>query len=371
MRKKLKKVLFAVPTNTSGGAERVLTTLANEFVAQGYKVVFVNYDCDSMFYPLDHRIKLVKMNIGFGNAKGICKLIKVPFVEIRRYCAVKKCLKSERPDAVVAFLKTSEILFGVASIRLKIPFITSLRNDISVYSGSLKLFRKLAYPRIRAVVCQTMQVKKGLDSTINCNNVVIPNPLAPEAVSAKNYIGIARSKKVISVGRLHSQKNFMLFIDAVELLLLDHPEYRSYSFLIFGEGPMRKELSLEIKKKKLGRNVVLCGEVENALASNNDASLYVMPSNYEGFPNALVEAMANGIPSISTNFPSGAARQLIGKNERGWLIPVGDKEKLARTMHYVLSNPNNADQKASNAVKFTSAFRRSEVAQKWIELIED
>ena len=222
----MKKIIFAIPTNSSGGAERVLTTLANGFAELGYLVYFVNFDKDSCFYHLNGRVKLIKLNIGFHNCGKIKKLIKVPIVELKRYLAVKKLLKKIKPDVVVAFLKTSEMLFGLASIRLKVPFITSIRNDYGAYKGSLLWFRRWAYPRVKAVVCQTTQVKNSLDSAIACNSLVIPNPIAPEALAEICGIDKIKTKKVIAIGRLDPQKNFALFIDSIYLLVSKHPEYR-------------------------------------------------------------------------------------------------------------------------------------------------
>ena len=96
-----------------------------------------------------------------------------------------------------------------------------------------------------------------------------------------------------------------------------------------------------------------------------------MSSDYEGFPNALVEAMANGIPSISTDFPSGAAHELIGENERGWLVPVRDSKILARTMYKALSDPHLANQKALKASEYTKKYRGSEIFKLWLSAMED
>ncbi len=364
------KIILATPQNTSGGAERVITALANEFSRGKNDVIYVNFDRESSFYPFLPSVKTVKMDIGFDGKKTRLKRLLAPTVEVKRYLAIKKLLKKERPDAVIAFLKTAEILFGLASRRLRIPFITSIRNDLNAYSGILVKFRKRMYPRFKAIVCQTAGVKEQLDRSIRCNSVVIPNPIDPNAISATTHIGGPRAQKVIAVGRLNKQKNFRLFIDSVHALLESDSQYSNYEYLIFGEGEQREELQDLIKNYGLTDRIKLCGAVKNAISCHADAALFVMSSDYEGFPNALAEAMANGIPVISTDFSSGAAKELIGENERGLLVDVNNKDQLVNAIRESLSNQDDAEKRAQVGMSFVEQYKLSSIGRRWLSLIE-
>lgn len=364
-----KKLVFATPTNTSGGAERVITSIANYAADHGFDVSFVNFDKTSSFYELNSNVRIVKLGIEFGTSNRLKKIILSPFVELKRFRSVSQFLKDEKPDVVIAFLKTAEIIFGTNALLLNIPFITSIRNDLSSYKGVINIFRKIVFPKAALVVCQTKLVEKSLKKYINCNTVVLPNPLTLSAVNSNNYIGKIRKKKIVAVGRLCKQKNFPLLIDAVALVYKNHPELREYSLEIYGEGEERENIQALLNEKKL-ESVRLCGVIPNTLAKNNDAALYVMSSDFEGFPNTLIEAMANGIPSISTDFPSGAAKELIGdNNENGIIVPLKNAKVLSDAISYMLTNPNEAEKKAINALVKTSEYESETVCRHWIEKI--
>lgn len=366
-----KKILFAIPTNTSGGAERVMTSLVNYSVNAGYDVMFVNFDKDSSFYPLNPKVYVKKLDIGFCGEQGFRKQIIAPIVELKRFLAVRRLIKEEKPNLIIAFLKTSEILFGINALMLHIPFVTSIRNDIGAYKGVLNLFRKFAYPKADLIVCQTKAVEKSLRQWINCKTIVLPNPIASTAVNKENYINKERDRRIIAVGRLCEQKNFELLIRTMKDVYSKNPDLCGYNVEIFGEGADRSKLQSLVDELKVSQ-VKLCGIVPNALAANNSAALYIMSSNFEGFPNTLVEAMANGIPSISTNFPSGAAEELIGSdNECGMLIPVGDANALENAIIYMLRHNKEAEEKATHALERVSEFDCDFVCKKWMHYADE
>lgn len=359
----MKKIVFSTPANAAGGAERVITTLANYASRHGYDVVYVNLDRDSHFYPLENRVRQVKLGLCISG-KGLRRAWCVLITEFARFFAIRRLLKEEKPDYVVAFLKVSEMMFGLNAISLKLPFITSIRNDLSMYSGVLPLFRKYFYPKARLVVCQTGQIKEQLDRAVTCRSCVIPNPVSNTAVNPQPCG--KRTRRVIGVGRLCEQKNFDLLITAFSRL---PSPFSEYTLDIFGEGPDRAKLQARIEALGLQGRVRLCGTVENALAKNHDASLYVMSSDYEGFPNTLLEAMSNGIPSISTDFQTGAARELIGSNERGWLFPVGDEDALVHAMCQALCEPEKAEEIANSAKSFCLQYSEEVVCEQWLNMM--
>lgn len=363
------KLFFAIPTNTSGGAERVLSQIANYAAENGHIVYWINFDRDSNFYKLDSRINIVKLNIVFGRNNKLAKIFMAPVIEYKRFKAVRVLLKKEKPDVVVAFLQLSEMIFGMNCISLKIPFITSIRNDYNAYGFSLRAFRRFAYPQIKTIICQTHNVQKKLKSQISCNSFVIPNPLSNDSVAENDYIGKDRTERIICVGRLCEQKNFELLISAMNKVYIARPELKRFKVEIYGNGTDKNKLLSLINEMGLVDNIKLMGVVPNILARNNDASLYVMSSSYEGFPNTLAEAMANGIPSISTAFSSGAANELIGDNERGRLVPVGDIDELANAIIDMLSNPSKADELASKAKTYMKQFKSEVICEKWLSII--
>ena len=367
-----KKLLFAIPSNTAGGAERVMSQLANYAASHGVETIWFNYDRDSSFYPLDTNIRVIKADIQFRRQEKLYKKLMSPVLEMRRYMYVRRLLKREKPDAVVAFLKTAEIIFGINAIHQHIPFITSIRNDFSTYGFATRNFRKRYYHAVKLVVCQTEAVARDLEKHIPCRHIVLPNPVDPAAVAGENSIGKPREDRIIAVGRLSAQKNFSMLIRAMDKVYKRAPELSRFTVDIYGVGPLKEQLQGEIDGLGLQDRIRLRGLVQNALAVNQNAALYVMPSNYEGFPNTLVEAMSNGIPSITTDFPSGAGRSLAGgSGERGWLVEVGNQDQLEQAVIDALTRPAEADSRATAALEYVQQFQYENVCRRWMEAIFD
>lgn len=116
--------------------------------------------------------------------------------------------------------------------------------------------------------------------------------------------------------------------------------------------------------------VLLKGVLNNAIKENRYATAFVMSSDFEGFPNTLVEAMANGIPSISTDFSTRAAKQLLKDGDCGWLVDVGNEEQLAAAMINIIENPAMAQEKASKGLYVREYLATDAVCQQWIDEIE-
>lgn len=368
----MKTLMFAIPTNCSGGAERVITTVANFCAQNGHKVYFVNFDKDSDMYYIDPKVEVIKMGIGFGNRlkwKKWMKIPLVPYIELKRILYVLKLLKRLKPDIVVAFMETAEIIFGLCSVLLRIPFVSSLRNDLTASSGVHHIIRKALFPKAKMIVCQTEKVEMDAHPFYNCLTTMIPNPISPWAVNKHDFIGMERSRRIIAVGRLSGQKNYIMMIDAFAMIADKIPDY---VLDIYGEGADEHKLRSYVKKTRLCNQITFHGVVKNALSVNNDASLYVMSSNFEGFPNALVEAMANGIPAICTDFNTNAARELLGSDgERGLLVPVKDTLALSQAMLQMLHDRNYAEACAKKAKEFVMRYQQDEVCRQWMLTITE
>ena len=355
-------IVFVIATNTSGGAERVISILCNYFVEIGECVTLINFDKESDFYKIDNRVKTIKLAQKHSDIET-CKSRIYRQFKILSYLIRE--LKQIHPDVIIPFLFNSELPTILASRWLHIPCITSVRNSPEVYPKYQRSFRRFFYPRLAGIVLQSQAVLNHPDFKRVCNKTVIMNPLSFE-IKHRNNDRIPG--KIISVGRLNKQKNHELTIRAVCELKTEFPEIELH---IFGTGELENELNKVAQEYSVGNCIVFHGAVPNAIEKNQDAQLFVMASDFEGFPNALVEAMACHIPVVSTDFDTGVARELIGNDENGYLIEIRNKEQLKNKLRYALTNLSETEKKADKASDICEKLDYKVIGQQWKSFIID
>lgn len=355
------KVVLLAPSNVAGGAERVLTSLANQFATKEIETWFIQFDVDSQFYSLDKSVHKIALGINAGNRKGLKKWVLFP----KYFFSLRKSLKEIKPDIVISFLFLTNIVGMISCKSLSIPIILSERNDPSEYSKKIKIVMKFVYPWANGFVCQSVVVKEYLKRYYGIKNaVVIANPL--------NDVQVGESKKekkdiVLAMGRFVAQKNFGFLIDAFADVAKEFP---SYSLMIFGEGVLRKELEEQVKKYNLEERIKLPGTMKNAIKLNNDAKVFVLSSKFEGYPNVLAEAMANGIICIAADVASGTVRELITHGENGFIYPVDDKRKLVELLKTVMSSQVDVCRISEKATMLYEKINIEKIADEWIKYID-
>ena len=355
-----KKVVFAIDTNSAGGGERVIATLANYMAGKGHEVFLINSDSTSSFYPINESVKVIKMGLDRSKYGRLRRLIK-------KYSFFKRFFKEQRPDATVVFLFNMEAPAIIAGIATKTRVYTSVRSTAWAYPKRERMFRRMFYPRIAGVVFQSNNVQKDKDYKKLKNSIVILNPMddkVSEMVSPVQYED--RRNVIISVARLEKPKNHEMLIRAFYQISKDFPEYNLH---IFGEGSLRNQLENIIAELDLEGRVILEGTVSDAIVKNRDAKLFVMSSDYEGFPNALAEALVQGIPSISTDFDTGVAADLIREGKNGWLVKVGDTDELARKIRNALLLKEHLDDIAAESVRVFERVNAKKICEEWEDYI--
>ena len=148
-----------------------------------------------------------------------------------------------------------------------------------------------------------------------------------------------------------------------------HMRYPEYTLEIYGEGSERKILQDQIDQLNLKDNAFLCGFTDDIFDKMRDCAMYVCSSDYEGISNALMEAMAMGVPSISTDCPIGGARAMIQDGANGLLVPVGDVDTLASAMFRLISEPLFAQKLADQAWQSMREYDIKEIANQWLNVM--
>lgn len=352
------KYLFVATGMRFGGAERVMSILANEWYSRGEKVrFFLTGTPAESSYPLSEGIKIVS---SFQTAQEARFEQTVHIREIR-----KECL-NWKPDVVVSFYNDICALTAIAIRGLNIPLIYSERNDPNKVNQRAvdKLYRKIVENKADKFVFQTEGAKKCYPEKVQRKSCVILNPMDTTSFPIHDFAN--EEKEIVSVGRLETQKNQLLLIEAFSMIMDQISDFR---LIIYGEGKLREKLENFIQQKGLQGRVFLPGAKSGIQDQIKNAALFVLSSDYEGIPNALIEAMAIGLPCVSTDCSPGGARVLIENEKNGLLVPCDDAEKLASAMIKMISDRELAKQCGENAYEIRSRVEASVIANRWLEFI--
>lgn len=351
------RILMFIPALNAGGAERVMVTLANYLSKSGHDILIQTLNTDESFYSVSDKVKIAGMGYSFSG-NSIIRKFQIPVIEAKRWYAFTKSEEEYRPDVILSFLYTTNVIALLARKRIKAPLIVSERNDpLAVSSISKKICARL-YPKADLIVCQGNKVAAYFES-IRGKCVVIANPLNPQAIGEFKS---KKTKEIVTVGRLIPQKNHRLLIKAFAEI---HPKYPDYSLKIVGEGPLKRDLEELIDTLKLRNAVSIQSNIKNVMTVVNDAACFALSSDYEGFPNVLLEAMASGMPVVSTDFGTGIARDLITDGINGYVVPVGDTEKMAGSIEKIISSESVQFQMGKENVKLKDKFSEDTICSQW------
>lgn len=352
------RYLFVAPGMRFGGAERVMSILANEWYSRGEKVrFFLTGTPAESNYPLRDGIKIVS---SFEAAQ------KARFEQIVHIREIRKECLNWKPDVIISFYNDICALTAIAIRGLNIPLIYSERNDPNKVNQRAvdKFYRKIVEHKADKFVFQTEGAKKCYPDKVQRKSCVILNPMNTSAFPTHDFTN--EEKTIVSVGRLEAQKNQMLLIDAFSIIIKQIPDFR---LVIYGEGKLRETLEDCIKQKGLQGRVFLPGAKNGIQDYIKNSALFVLSSDYEGIPNALIEAMAIGLPCVSTDCSPGGARELIVDEKNGLLVPCNDAEKLASAMIKMIQDRELAKRCGENAHEIRGRVEASLIADKWLEFI--
>lgn len=360
----MKKILLLIPRMGSGGAERVMATIANNLCRDHEVQIVTMTDDAESFYSLDGCVGIKGLGRGVNRKNKITKLFTMATGGLRVFFALRREIKTWKPDVVLSFLQSANAMAILAKMfGAKCRLVVSERCDPAERSWLNRWFERNFYRKADVVVCQSNKVIEFFPKNKRGNCTVIPNPIAADAIPPR-YEG-ERRHTVVGVGRLSKQKNFKMLIHAFSKL----PEqFSDYTLEIYGGGPLEGELQAQINDLGLQERAHLMGVKKGVMHYIADAALYVMSSDFEGFPNALVEAMATGLPVISTNFSTGVAKDIV-KEENGLVIPVGDENALVNAMEKMLSAQDKWNDMSLANRKLIDTLSESNVMQKWVEVL--
>jgi GalNAc-alpha-(1->4)-GalNAc-alpha-(1->3)-diNAcBac-PP-undecaprenol alpha-1,4-N-acetyl-D-galactosaminyltransferase len=344
-----------------GGAERVMSIIANYWAARGWQITILSFDDGSSppFYDLDKRIEYRPLGIGNRGGYQLAGIGR----HIRQIGRLKKAIVASRPDVVISFVNTTNIMTLLACWGLKVPTIVS-EHVYPAFSGLGRigqLLQKWTYRRASLITLQTHSALSFFPAFQGYETIVIPNPVAlPESDAIESQL-YTDDRHIVAIGKLIPQKGFDLLIKAFAQICDNHPEW---TLTIFGEGAMRVELEDLCSQLQLDDRVYLPGVVRNIDAQLRKADIFALSSRFEGFPVTLCEAMACGVPVIATDCLSGP-REIIHNGTDGLLVVPDNIGALAVGLDILMSDPVKRQYFSHHAPSVLNRFGVEPVMSIW------
>jgi glycosyltransferase involved in cell wall biosynthesis len=357
------RIVFVIPSLGAGGAERVASLLANDWSANGHEVTLVTFDAPGSepFFALRPGIALRGLSAP-AEPRGLIGKLATNFTRVSQ---LRSILREIAPDAVVAFMTEANVIALWASRGLGVPVVVSERNqpDRPGLGKAHRLARRLAYPKARSIVVQTDSIASWVKARFHVPVQIIPNPVRLDAGEARRERGDVQW--LVSLGRLTQQKGFDVLIKSFAALAAKHPSWR---LAIYGEGPDRAQLERLRTMSGCEGRIMLPGLVKDSAEALGEASLFVLPSRFEGYPNALLEALACGLPVIATSCPGGTV-EILANGAHGMLVPPDDVAAMTTALDAMMSTPDLRHAYAWKARRAVARLDITAVSKLWLDLL--
>lgn len=358
----MKRINFFVKSMYGGGAQRVIIVLAEEFIRLGYEInIIAMYDeCD---YPINDKISIIpiyinseKLNIenNYVNLDSVYDRCKFNSNDVFIACSSsatlyeyalyfwEKCNATDKPKIIAALTNDPQ-------------------NSPSSRSGQMK--RDAMFEKVECVdgrfVFQTKEAMEYFSESIQKRGTIINNPITQNIPLP--FSGI-RKKAIVTAGRLNFQKNFPLLIKAFFNVLKKHKDFELH---IYGKGEEENKLR-ELAKND--RRIIFKGFSTNLLDEIKDATCFVLPSNFEGVSNVMLESLCLGIPTICTDCPVYGARHFIDNGISGLIIPMEDPYAMTEAINRIIEDPEFGRFLSENATKVSERLNVEEICQQYIDL---
>ena len=359
------RLTLVIHSLSAGGAEKIMTILANYWAERDWQITLLTFDSDPSFYDLDKRVKHIPLAIA-SNSENIFIAI---YKNLRRIQVLRAAISRSHPDAVISFLSEVNILTILATRGLKIPIIVEehIYPDMCPLGSVWEILRRWTYPRADKVIALTNRALGCFSPRIQARGYVLPNPVLPIVFNESFQTQWIVKPSLIAMGRLDEQKHFDLLLQAFSNIADDHPDW---TLTVLGEGKLRSELEDLRDRLGLKERVYLPGVVKNPHDFLRQADILVVSSRFEGFPNAICEAMACGLPVISTDCPSGP-REIIREGIDGILVPTEDVNALSNVMQSLMVDEALRENLGRNAVEITDRFSLKKIMGMWDLILQE
>jgi glycosyltransferase involved in cell wall biosynthesis len=348
----------------AGGVERMIVTLMNAMDASGHEVALFSWDrADAAaFYPMAPGIDWHRLDMGDPGSKAGMGLIAA------RAPIVRRLVRRLAPDAIVCFQGGPFMAMALYTAGLGIPLVAAQRTAPTLYEhASNARHRFVEYQALRFAACITIQFERFralYPAHLRARLVTIPNPVATATIQAKpEAVAPGKRFRLLSIGRLTYQKNYGVLLNAFAALA---PRFPDWELRIIGEGENRQALEAQLARLPgLGARVSMPGTSTDVAAEYGAAQLFCLPSLWEGFPNALAEALAHGLPAVGFEGCAGVP-DLIESGRNGVLASGNDDaQALAAALGPLMADPRRRAEMGLRGVESVAPYRPEAIFELW------
>jgi len=362
----MRKIAFHLNCLEQGGAERVVTNLAHQFAQEGYEVIVATEWKAENEFILDPKVK--RMIVGPKESdENKSRLARI----FLRFAYLRRFIKEEKPDVLIAFGQKANYRALISSLFTRQKTIVCVRTDpVGHYDGLAdKIQIPLLFPRANGFVFQTEGQRDFFPDYVKKCSRIILNPIHDKYIQAARTVSVR--KEVVQSGRLVDFKNQPMLIRA---FLRVHEKHPDYVLKIYGPDSYdgTKEILEQLIQEKHAQDCVfLCGGSDQLEKDMAGAAVYAFSSDWEGLPNALLEAMAMGLPVVATDCPCGGPRTVIETEKNGLLVPIMDEEAMAAGIQRLIEDRELADRLGKEASRIGEIANGQAIFTQWREYIEE
>jgi len=360
------KILMLIPTLSGGGAERVLTNIANYLTQKRNEIIVLTLNDKGSPDAYELEKKVCRINLGvLRSSKNRIEGIKNNIIRVKK---IRSVIKRESPDVMISFLTDMNILSIISSIKLNVPVIISERVEPGKAASNTawNYLRQLLYPHSSALVVQNGDIGEWASTFVSREKIqIIPNSVQVSRDVGLEYSLECGSPYISAMGRLVEQKGFDLLIRSFARC----PQRQKWKLVILGEGHLRDRLTELARKLGMERRVKFLGWQKAPERVIKNAEMFVLSSRFEGFPNSLLEAMSLGKAVISYDCPTGPG-DIITHDVNGILVEPENIRELANAISKLMENSQLRKTLGNNARESIKKYSNESVMAKWVNVIE-
>ncbi|MCR4904147.1 MAG: glycosyltransferase [Butyrivibrio sp.] len=362
----MKRIAFHLNCLARGGAERVVSNLANQFASKGYEVFIATEWQEEDEYPIDDAVK--RIHVGLRDEDEKKGRITKFFLRIKY---LKEFVKEYKPDVLIAFAQRANYRALMAAGNSDIPVVISIRTDPKGHYDAIsdKIQIPWLFPKAAGCVFQTTGQKEFFKPYLQDNSRIILNPINPK------YIGVEkpleREKSVVHHARIVDFKNQPMLLKAFIRVHEKHPDY---VLKIYGDDShdgTSDILNKIIKDNNAENYIFLMGGSDCLEKELPKGSVYAFTSDWEGLPNSLMEAMALGMPIVATDCPCGGPATIMTNEKDGLLIPIKDEDALTDAINRLIEDRELAERLGDNARHLSDRANGQAVFEQWRDYLEE
>lgn len=364
-RQKTAAVSFIIANLQGGGAQRVLSLVTSELAARGYVISVITLSSpakDVLHLPAS--IQRIALDLDDESRGPVSAILS----NVRRVRALRRALGAVHTGTAVSFVGSTNVLAVLAGLGASWKTVVSERNDPARQSlgRAWDMLRRRVYPLADLVTANSRGALATMQKWMQVNRLaLVRNPLPPRAYAAKLEDAGSRDTTILAIGRLHQQKGFDILLDAFAILQRQIPDWR---LVIAGSGPLEQDLKRQATALSIAEKVSWLGFVDEPLPLYAKASIFALPSRYEGMPNALLEAMAAGCACVVSDASAGPL-ELVTDGTNGLICPTGDSSTLATALYRLATDTTLRHSLGTAASVTAEDYRLERVVDHWEELL--